>query len=192
MKKLLITAFEPFGGESVNSALLAVGLLPAAVGDWELVRLTLPVVYSRAAETVIHAAKASGAEAILCIGQAAGHTSVTPETVAVNVRKNTVPDNCGSVYSGEAIDPGGADTYYSTLPAEKMTDAIHALGIPSEVSHSAGTFVCNDTLYLLLRRFHNTPVRVGFIHVPRSPAQGEPYMDTSTAALAIAAAIGCL
>jgi pyroglutamyl-peptidase len=73
-----------------------------------------------------------------------------------------------------------------------MVEAVATEGIPTRVSYSAGTFVCNDLMYILLKRFRDTAVRVGFIHIPRAPIQGEPSMETETAARAIIAAIGAI
>ena len=189
MRKLLITSFEPFGGENVNSAAMAVELLPSTVADWTLHKLVLPVVYGRAAEIAAREAAKIGADAVMCIGQAAGRTAVTPEMVAINLRYGAIADNDGKMPMDEPIDPAGDNSYFATLPVRAMAEAVAAEGIPTRVSYSAGTFVCNDLMYLLLARFRNTAVKVGFIHIPRAPVQGEPSMETETAAQAIIAAI---
>ena len=192
MRKLLVTSFEPFGGENVNSAAMAVELLPDAVHDWSLYKLVLPVVYGRAAEIAEQEAVRIGADAVMCIGQAAGRTAVTPEMVAINLRFGTIADNDGKMPMDEMIDPTGESSYFSTLPVRAMAEAVAAEGIPARVSYSAGTFVCNDLMYILLNRFRDTDVRVGFIHIPRAPVQGEPSMETETAAKAIIAAISAI
>lgn len=192
MRKLLITSFEPFGGENVNSAAMAVELLPSTVADWSLHKLVLPVVYGRAAEIAAGETVKIGADSVLCIGQAAGRTAVTPEMVAINLRYGAIADNDGKMPMDEPIDQTGETSYFSTLPVRAMAEAVEAEGIPARVSYSAGTFVCNDLMYILLKRFRDTAVRVGFIHIPRAPIQGEPSMETETAARAIIAAIGAI
>jgi len=192
MKNLLITGFDPFGGACVNPAWQAVRLLPDTVGDFRLHKLGIPTVFGKAAELVAETAEALNPQVILCIGQAGGRDAVTPERIAVNIRDAKIADNAGNMPQGEFCIPGGDAAYFSTVPVERMAQAIRDSGIPGAVSNSAGAFVCNDTLYCLLHRFRDTDVRVGFIHVPYAPEQGEPSMSVATTAKALEAAIRCL
>ena len=177
MKKLLITGFEPFGGEEINPSWEAVKLLPDEINGYTLEKLLLPVVFGKGAETVIEAAGELRPDVILCIGQAGGRCAITPELVGINIRHASIPDNNGCLPTDESIIPGGESAYFTTLPARRMAEAIKASGIPSEVSYSAGTYVCNDVLYTLLSRFKGTDTRVGFIHIPYSSKQNkEPCM----------------
>lgn len=188
-KKLLITSFEPFGGETVNASEMAVYSLPDMIGNWELCRLTVPVVFGRAADLAAEYAGSIRADAILCVGQAAGRSEVTPEMIAVNLRYAKIPDNDGQKPLDEPVVSGGREAYFSTMPARRMADAVRAHGLPASLSYSAGAYVCNDIFYSLLRRFDGTGVRVGFIHVPVTPAQGSPSLETSVTAEALAYAI---
>lgn len=193
MKKLLITGFEPFGSENVNPSFEAVRLLDERIGEWELVKLCLPVVFTEASRTAIKKAHDVGANAILCIGQAGGRDSVTPEFVGINLMHATIPDNNGVSPVDEPILKGGSAAYFSTVPARKMTDAINALGIPAKVSYSAGAYVCNELFYSLLAHFDESSVRVGFIHVPYMTGQRKdtgPAMPLEDMVRAITAAIG--
>lgn len=189
MRKLLITGFDPFGGETTNPSWEAVRSLPDTIGDFALCKLEIPTIYGLAAEKVLEAAHAFQPDVILCIGQAGGRSAVTPERIAVNIRDARIPDNTGSQPNGEPVASDGPAAYFSTVPVAEMAAAIRAKGIPATVSNSAGAFVCNDTLYALLHRFAGTPVAVGFIHVPYLPQQGEPSLPLETITAALTAAI---
>ena len=187
--KLLITGFDPFGGARINPAWEAVKALPDRVGPWELCKLQAPTVFGEAAKTVLAAAEAMQPDAVLCVGQAGGRGAVTPEMAALNLRFAARPDNAGQSPKDEPVIPGGPAAYFATLPARAMADAILSAGVPGAVSYSAGVFVCNDLLYSLLHHFRGAPVRVGFIHVPFLPEQGEPSLPLPDAVRALAAAI---
>lgn len=174
MKKLLITGFEPFGGETVNPSWEAVRRLPDRIGVFDLTKLEIPVVFSLAGETVLRAARDLEADVILCVGQAGGRSGVTPERIAINLRTAGIPDNAGNQPKGESVVDGGLDGIFATVPVEEMAEAIRAEGLHGAVSYSAGTFVCNDLLYMLLHEFRGTDTKAGFIHVPFLPEQAGP------------------
>lgn len=190
-RRLLITGFEPFGGETVNPSWQAVEALPERIGGWELTRLQVPVVYGQAAQRVLELAETIHPDAILCVGQAAGRAAVTPEYVAINLRFASIPDNAGYFAEEEPIDADGPDGLFSTLPVRRMASAIQDAGLAGAVSFSAGAYVCNDLLYLLLRHYAGTPVRIGFVHVPLLPEQanGRPSMPLEQICGALSAAI---
>ena len=192
MKKLLITGFDPFGGESINPSWETVRRLPAQVGNYVLCKLQIPTIFGVAAEAVLSAAADFQPDAILCIGQAGGRSSVTPERIAVNIRDARIPDNTGNQPCGEPIVPNGPAAYFATLSPVAMRDAILAAGIDATVSNSAGAFVCNDTLYTLLHHFDGTNVRVGFIHIPYLPEQGSPSLPFEDTIAALNAAISAI
>lgn len=178
MKRLLITGFEPFGGEEINPSWEAVSRLPDEIGDYALTKLRIPVVFGKAADAVLAKAAEVSPDAILCIGQAGGRSAITPELVAINLRYAKIPDNEGNQPKDEPILPNGDGAYFSTLPARQMAEAIAAAGVASQVSYSAGAYVCNDLIYTLLHRYQNTQTKVGFVHIPYSTEQGkEPAMD---------------
>ena len=189
MKKLLITGFEPFGGEKINPSWEAVLRLPDKIGEYSIEKLLLPVVFGRAAEAVIRTAGKSEPDIILAIGQAGGRDRITPELVAINLRYAAIADNSGLSPCDEPILKGAEDAHFSTLPVRKMASAIADCGIPAKLSYSAGAYVCNDTLFLLLEHFKNTKTRVGFIHIPYCNEQNKTPslpLDSITKALAIA------
>lgn len=192
MEKLLITGFDPFGGETVNPSWEAVELLPETIGDYELHKLQIPTVFGTAAQTVLEKAKVIRPDVILCIGQAGGRTAVTPERIGINVRNARIPDNAGNQPVEVMIVPGGPDGIFSTVPVSEMAQAICDAGLPGAVSNTAGTFVCNDTLYTLLYHYAGTNVRAGFIHVPYLPQQGTPNLPLEQIVQALIAAIEAL
>lgn len=188
MKKLLITGFDPFGGQAVNPSWEAVRRLPDVVGEYALTKLQIPTVFGKAAEAVLAAADHLQPDVILCIGQAGGRSNLTPEVVAINLREARIPDNEGYQPVNQQICPYGPAAYFTTVPVREMVAALQNAGYPGSLSFSAGAFVCNDVLYTLLHRYHGTQTRIGFIHVPYLPQQGKPDepslpLDTITAAL---------
>ena len=190
MKKLLITGFEPFGGENINPSWEALSRLPSEINGYSLTKLLLPVTFGKAAEKVMKAADEISPDVILSIGQAGGREAVTPELVGINLRHAKIPDNSGYKPTDEPIIEGGACAYFSTLPVRKMAEAINSAGIPSKVSYSAGTYVCNDVIYTLLARFQNSNTKVGFIHIPYCKEQNkEPSMDIADIVKALTVAI---
>ena len=192
MKKLLITGFDPFGGESINPSWEAVKLLPDTVGDYQLHKLQIPTVFGLAPQKVLEAARAIEPDVIISVGQAGTRDSVTPERIGNNMRSARIADNAGRIPVEETSVPGGPDGIFSTLPVAAMVDAIRAANLPAAISNTAGTFVCNDTLYSLLHHYQGTPVRCGFIHVPWLPEQGTPNLTLERTVQALIAAISAL
>ncbi|MBQ4371075.1 MAG: pyroglutamyl-peptidase I [Firmicutes bacterium] len=195
MKKLLLTGFDPFGGEKINPAWEAVKLVKDSIGDYEITKLQVPTVFGKAGQTVSAKADEIGADVVLSIGQAGGRAEVTPEMIGINLRYGRIPDNEGNVPLDEPIVEKGPAGIFATLPARKMAEAIKDAGLPGKLSLSAGAFVCNDLLYSMLYYFHGTKTRVGFIHVPYLPVQapeGVPSLELEKIAAAIEAAIGAI
>lgn len=189
--KVLITAFDPFGGEAVNPAYQAVMALPEMIGDRKLVKLELPTVFETAGQRLLQAVDAEQPDAVLCVGQAGGRAEITLERVAVNLRDARIADNGGNQPVDEPIDPDGPAAYFATIPTRALVEALREREIPAALSYTAGTFVCNDVLYTLLHRIHGTGIRGGFVHVPYSTAQaagkpaGTPSMPVQTVVQAL-------
>ena len=178
LKKLLITGFEPFGGETINPSWEAVELLPNEINGYSLTKLLLPVVFGEAASRVIKETEVLSPDVIICIGQAGGRAAITPELVGINLRNASIPDNKGNHPKDESIIAGGADAHFSTLPVRRISEAINHCGVASQVSYSAGAYVCNDLLYTLLAHFKGGETKVGFIHIPYCTEQNkEPSMS---------------
>ena len=191
MKRLLITGFEPFGGESINPSWEAVKKLPERIGEWELIKLELPTVYGKAFEKAAAEAEMIRPDAILSVGQAGGRDGITIEVIGINLRDARIPDNEGNQPIGEPAAEGGPAAYFTTLPIRKMVQAVNDKGYKCSLSYSAGVFICNDLLYLLLNKY-NGEIPVGFIHVPfiREQVKGsEPFMELDDIVSALEVAI---
>ena len=191
-KKLLITGFDPFGGETVNPSWEAVRLLPEEIGTFRLTKLQIPTVFGLSAETVLAAAEKLQPDVILCIGQAGGRSGVTPEVVGINLREARLPDNAGNQPADVSVVENGPAAYFATVPVRAMVKAVNDAGISAALSYSADTFVCNDVLYSLLHHYHGTETKVGFVHVPFLPEQAKenvPTMALEQIAAALTAAI---
>lgn len=171
--KILLTAFDPFGGEKINPALEAVKLVKAEDLTAELIKLEVPTVFHKSIKTVQEAMRKHKPDAVLCVGQAGGHFQLTPERVAINLDDARIPDNEGQQPVDEPIFADGADAYFASLPIKAMVESIKAENLPAAVSNTAGTFVCNHlmygVLYTIAKEFPQC--RGGFIHVPFIPAQ---------------------
>jgi len=195
MPKMLVTGFDPFGGESINPAWEAVSRLPDKIGDWDVTKLQIPTVFGKASEAVLACAETLQPDAIVCVGQAGGRKAVTPEMVGINLKHATIADNAGHQPQDEPVVPGGPAAYFSTLPVRRMVQAIAEAGLSAAASYSAGAFVCNDTLYTLLHHYAGTDVRVGFVHVPFLPqqaAEGVPSMALEELVLALEKGLGSI
>ena len=171
--KILVTACDPFGGESLNPAQLAVEKLPAQIGSHEIVKLIVPTIFGASGDLVTAKMDELQPDAVISIGQAGTRMAITPERVAINIMDATIPDNAGFIPQDLPVISGGPAAYFSTLPIKAMTAAINEAGIPGKVSNTAGTFVCNQLLYRCLHHAasHLPGCQCGFIHVPYIPAQ---------------------
>lgn len=198
--KIMMTGFEPFGGESMNPALEAVRRLPDQVAGAEIVKAELPTVYGRAGEVLEEAVDRELPDAVLCVGQAGGCSGILVERVAINLRDARMADNGGRQPVDEAVREDGPAAYFATVPTKAMVEAVREAGIPAFLSYSAGTFVCNDVLYSLLylvERKHPA-MKGGFIHVPYATEQtvgkpsGTPGMALETIVRGLESAIGAV
>ncbi len=171
MRRLLITGFEPFGGDAVNSSWEVCKAMPDTIRDWKVYRMQIPVAFGRGADEAIHDVRPIDPCAVICLGQAAGRTAVTPEMFALNLRYAEKPDADGCIPHDQPCLAEGPLALKTTLEIREMTAAIREAGIPAQVSYSAGTYVCNDLYYRMLWNFRGSPFRVIFIHLPLLPEQ---------------------
>lgn len=171
--KVLLTAFDAFGGESINPAQEAVRLVRAESFDAEIVKMDIPTVFDKSIKLVLRAMKKHKPNVVLCVGQAGGRSEITPERVAINIDDSRGTDNEGNQPVDRTIFADGAAAYFSLLPIKAMVAAMKDAGIPASVSNTAGTFVCNHLMYGVLYHIHKSfpGVRGGFIHVPYIPEQ---------------------
>ena len=197
MIKILITAFDAFGGDAINAAQETVREVSVPAEDIELIRLELPTVFGRSAELLTQAMQTHRPDAVICVGQASGRAAVTVERVAVNIMDARIPDNAGCQPVDEPVDADGPAAYFSTLPIKQIAAAIHACGVEAEISNTAGTYVCNQLMYsgLHYAAVHDPQMQVGFIHVPNlagaggEAGAGQTAMDREKIVLALETAI---
>jgi pyroglutamyl-peptidase len=190
---VLISGFEPFGGESFNpSEELVRRLHGAKVGRHRVVGIVLPCVFGASTRVLLDAVDKLRPSAVICLGMAANGQAITPERVAINVDDARIPDNAGQQPVDLPIVADGPAAYWSTLPIKAMVRALHEGGWPAAVSESAGTFVCNHVFYGLMHALSPDPrpIRAGFIHIPASPLRPKgmetPSWDFTHAGLRVA------
>ena len=197
--KILVTGFDPFGGEKVNPALEAVKSLPSEIHGAEIHWVEIPTVFYQSAEVLEAEIERYQPDAVLCIGQAGGRASLTPERVAINQDDARIPDNQGNQPIDTPIRLDGQAAYFSTLPIKAMVQAIKEEGLPATVSNTAGTFVCNhlmyQALYLADKKFPD--MRAGFMHIPYMTEQvinkpNTASMNLTDIVRGIEAAIGAI
>src|SRR5688572_25065281 len=193
---VLVTGFEPFGGEKVNPSWETCRRLPATIAGLRVQTMRVPCEFRRAIEVVAEAIERHRPALVVCLGQAGGRAHLSVERVAINVDDARVEDNSGARPIDEPIAPQGPPAYFATLPIKAMVEGMRAAGVPAEVSNSAGTYVCNHLMYGVLHFLAASGLgaRAGFIHVPYSEEQvldkpGVPALSIATMARGVEAAI---
>lgn len=189
--KIIVTGFDPFGGEKINPSIECVKALPEIEGV-ELFRIELPTVFKESAIRLNEVINNVKPDVVLSVGQAGGRPGITMERIAINVDDARIPDNSCQQPIDEVIQRVGEAAYFTTLPIKRIVNAIREAGIPAEVSNSAGTFVCNHIMYqaLFAAEKAKKPFKAGFMHIPFIPEQtmDKPSLplEESTKALQIA------
>lgn len=175
MKKVLITGFQPFGGESINPALEAVKILDGEViNGYQVVTCELPVVRFDSINQLKKHIDKVNPDAVITVGQAGGRPDITIERIGINIDDYRIPDNAGNQPIDQIIEADGPIAYWATLPIKRMVHAIKQAGVAASVSNSAGTYVCNHLLYSLLHYLKQTNrahIPAGFVHIPYLPEQ---------------------
>ncbi|KMN34909.1 MULTISPECIES: pyroglutamyl-peptidase I [unclassified Chromobacterium] len=193
-KIVLLTGFEPFGGESLNPSWEAARRLDGVeLAGARVHARQLPCEFGAALAALRRELDALRPTLAVAVGQAGGRAELSLERVAINIDDARIPDNAGRQPIDRPIVAGGPAAYFSTLPIKAQTAALRRAGIPAAVSQSAGTFVCNHVFYGLMHALAGGPARGGFIHIPYLPEQaaahpGAPSMslDTISAGLTLA------
>ena len=197
MKTVLMTAFEPFGGEPINPSWQAVSALEGqTIAGARIVTRQLPVVFSEVLDVLYQALETIRPDAVIAVGQAGGRSDITVERIGINVDDARIPDNAGRQPVDEPIVQDGPAGYFSRLPIKAIVAAVREAGIPASVSQTAGTFTCNRVMYGLLHwlESNGSPARGGFIHIPYLPEQavhhpGAPSMPAATVIEALKIAV---
>ncbi|QIM64084.1 pyroglutamyl-peptidase I [Frederiksenia canicola] len=182
MKKVLITGFEPFGGENINPSWEVAKILAKQP---HIDAVQLPCVFDRSLDVLREKIQTLQPDVVICIGQAGGRSSIEIERVAINLNDASIPDNQGNQPIDTAIVPHAPAAYFTTLPAKAMVQAVKNAGVPASLSLSAGSYVCNHAMFGLLHFLaENFPqTRGGFIHIPFLPEQGVQHRNAPTMAL---------
>ncbi len=171
--KILVTGFDPFGGESVNPAYEAVKRLDDNIAGAEIVKVEIPTVFGKSINKLDEAIERENPDIVICVGQAGGRFDITVERVAINISDASIEDNEGNMPIDEPIFEDGEAAYFSQLPIKAMVQKIREGGTPASVSNTAGTYVCNHIMYglhyLIDKKYPN--IKGGFIHVPFLPEQ---------------------
>ncbi|MGL5381640.1 pyroglutamyl-peptidase I [Clostridium sp.] len=184
--KVLITGFDPFGGEKINPALEAVKLLPNEIAGASVIKLEIPTVFNKSVEKIEAAIKEHNPNIVISVGQAGGRFGITPERVAINMDDARIEDNEGNQPLDIIINEDGENAYFTNLPIKAMVKEMNENGIPGSVSNTAGTFVCNHVMYGIMymidKKYPN--IKGGFIHVPYIPEQvvSKPNMPSMSIA----------
>lgn len=171
-RTVLLTGFDPFGGDTINPSWEAVSRLHGETIAGRCVAAEqLPTTFAGAPRALRAALRRHVPELVLCVGQAGGRAALSLERVAINVNDARIPDNAGAQPVDTPVVARGPAAYFTTLPIKAMHADLRAAGIPAEISQTAGTFVCNQVFYVLMHAFAGTRVRGGFVHIPFLPQQ---------------------
>jgi len=195
MMTILVTGFEPFGGEAINPSWEAVRRLNGNTGDPRIERLLVPATYADSIGTVTEVIDRLRPAAVVMVGQAGGRAELSIERVAINCDDAQTPDNAGVLRKDTPIVSQGPIAYLATLPIKQIVAGLCSAGFPTVVSNTAGLFVCNHLFYGVLHHIvtRNLDTKAGFVHVPFLPEQvtgkpGTPSMSLET----IVAGIDCI
>jgi pyroglutamyl-peptidase len=193
---VLVTGFDPFGGESLNPSWQVCTLLPREIAGMRVERCKVPCEFRRAIQVVAEAIERHHPAMVVCLGQAGGRAQLSVERVAINVDDARIGDNSGAAPIDEPIAANGPAAYFATLPIKAAAAGMRAAGVPAAISNSAGTYVCNHLMYGVLHFLaaSRIPARAGFIHLPYAEEQvldkpAMPALSLATMARGVEAAI---
>ena len=187
--KLLITGFEPFGNVKVNPSWEVAKRIALVHPDGvEVYARQLPVVFDSVGDVLWKAVEQFAPDVVLMLGVATKRQVISYERVAINFDDSNKVDNEGKTNPGSPIRHDGPAAYFSTLPVKEMRDATLSAGLAAEISNSAGTYVCNHTMYECLYRIGHSGLktRAGFVHVPQLKEDGARGLDELVKAVNIA------
>lgn len=178
--KILVTGFDPFNHQDANPAGLIALSLPAKVGGVEVVGREIPTQYRAATQAILAAIRGVGATHVLCLGMDGSRPGLCPETRGYNWANVSIPDNAGVQLTRQLLEPDGPLAWYTTLSTpQALAQAALVCGVPAEVSHDPGSFVCNNVTYELGYALAGSEdlreVKYTFVHVPKLPGQKAPY-----------------
>ena len=174
--RILVTGFEPFGGQSINPSWEVARALHGLVLEGaQVTAVQLPCVFAQALPALQQALAQHRPDIVLALGQAEGRCDFSVERVAINVMDARIPDNAGAQPIDVPVIAGGPAAYFSTLPIKTLVAGLKAAGFPASVSQTAGTFVCNQVFYALQHTLAGLKVHSGFMHLPLLPEQAAQW-----------------
>ena len=170
---ILLTGFEPFGGETVNPSWQAVLALDGKrIAGHRIHARCLPVAFDASLKALRKALRETRPTLVLCVGLTGGRAQLSLERVAINLVDARIADNSGAQPIDAPVIADGPAAYFTTLPIKAMLQALRKAGIPVEISQTAGTYVCNQVFYGLMHALRaRRSIRAGFMHIPYSPQQ---------------------
>ena len=178
--RILVTGFEPFGGQSLNPSWeVARALHGLQLQGARVVAVQLPCVFAQALPALQQALMQHTPDIVLALGQAEGRCDLSVERIAINVMDARIPDNAGAQPIDVPVIAGGPASYFSTLPIKSLVAGLRAAGFPASVSQTAGTFVCNQVFYALQHTLAGQGVHSGFVHLPLLPEQAAHWPGPS-------------
>jgi pyroglutamyl-peptidase len=178
--RILVTGFEPFGGQSLNPSWeVARALHGLQLQGAQVTAVQLPCVFAQALPALQQALAQHRPDIVLALGQAEGRCDFSVERVAINVQDARIPDNAGAQPIDVPVIAGGPAAYFSTLPIKTLVAGLKAAGFPASVSQTAGTFVCNQVFYALQHTLAGLGVNSGFMHLPLLPEQAAHWKGPS-------------
>lgn len=184
MKRVLLTGFEPFGGENINPSLeIAKVLDRKETIEYKIFSRELPCVFENAIQQLKEAIQEIQPDLVLCIGQAGGRPDLSIERVAINIDDARIPDNQGNQPIDKPIIQSGPVAYWSSLPIKAIVKHLRDAGLPASISQTAGTYVCNHVFYGLMHEIQHSHIRGGFIHIPFLPEQTKDRPTTASLSL---------
>lgn len=186
MPKVLLTGFQPFGGEAINPSWQAVSRLQdQTIDGWEIVAAEIPVVRYESMQLITALIEEHQPGIIINVGQAGGCEEMRVERIGVNIDDYGIPDNAGNQPIDEPIVPGGPAACFSTLPIKAMVAAMKEAGVPAVVSNSAGTYLCNHIAYSVPHILQKEQLNAigGFIHIPFLPEQATKFKGRASMSL---------
>lgn len=174
--KILVTGFDPFGGESINPALEAIKQLPSNILGSSIIKLEIPTVVKKSLEKIKETVERENPDVVLSIGQAGGRADISVERIGINIDDCRIPDNEGNQPIDEPVIKDGPAAYFVTIPIKAIVEKIRSHNIPASISNTAGTFICNHVCYGVAhlaaqRGQKGHPMKSGFIHIPFLPEQ---------------------
>jgi len=181
---VLLTAFEPFKGQSVNNSTIVARMIEkeqSQLGaDVKVQVCILPIEYDDAAKAAENCYNQMNPKPTIVLSMGEGGCHLTIETRPLN-KTDSELDNFGRTAGGPLIDPNGPQTMGFDLPLYQMYCALSLSERDYvDISNDMGAYVCDNTAFKLsefftkknqrsyqnaVSIFEKYRVQYGFIHV---------------------------